>query len=63
MRKEQYVSKVREINLELTEKDKEISDLQDKLQTAQSMTNENSGNIVLIDLSISNILKLPSIFA
>ena len=27
--KEQYVSKVREINLELTEKDKEISDLQD----------------------------------
>ena len=50
--KEQYVSKVREINLELTEKDKEISDLQDKLQTAQSMTNENSGNIVLIDLSI-----------
>ena len=47
LEKEQYVSKVRDTNLELTEKDKEISDLQDKLQTAHSVNNENSGNIAL----------------
>ena len=48
--KEKFVSKVREINLELTEKDKEISDLKDKLETAQHANNENSGNIVLNNL-------------
>ena len=50
LEKEQYVSKVREINLELTEKDKEINGLKDKLEAAKSTNNENSGNIVLNNL-------------
>ena len=53
LKKEQYVSKVRDTNLELSEKDKEISDLQDKLQTAHSVNNENSGNIALNNLKAS----------
>ena len=50
--KEQYVSKVRETNLELTEKDKEINDLRDKLESAESVINKSSGNIVLNNVSL-----------